>query len=428
MATDSPRRDYNVARSRLDERHDEGLVSDADYERITELLDAFDGECFSVPTPDDGSKEPTTLKSYCSRYTWVSHRMEHATLTTATTADINAHMEELLTGENPHIKDDGFSKNTVSIYQSALRTFYKFHDDLDVEPTDIVITQPNDTSVDETQLFDADDVRALRNATTNSRDDCLIELLLNTGQRVRAIQTLRIKDIFLDEVRFRLNPEVDGLKHAEGNRPLLGAEAAVRRCINHHPTGDRDDYLITVLHDKHEDSEFGQMLHRSQIRRRLITLGERAGIEKPVNPHNFRHFAVTEMYRRYDMDPDTIKWMIGHSEDSRVMETTYRHLTDEDYAQRAEVAAGIRDEIDGSDPLLPPKCPMCHEATTEGDKFCSHCGVGLTPNAEQTRVAARQELDESKGEARATGDEEGMEAIDKLKRLLDEHPELSEEL
>jgi len=354
--------------------------------------------------------------------------MQNATLTTATTRDINEHMSELMTGNSPEIKDGGFANSTVRIYQSALRTFYKFHDDLDVEPEDIAFSKRPDTTVDETELFDAEDVQAIRDAIDNSRDKCFVELLLNTGQRVRAIQTLRIKDVFPDEGRFRLNPDVDGLKHAEGKRPLLGAVGPVKEWLQYHPTNEPDDYLLTVTHDNNPSAEFGEMIHRGQLNRRLKVIGERADVDKPMNAHNFRHHFVTEAYRRYDMNLETIRWMIGHGESSRVMEETYQHLTDEDRAQQAEVSVGVRDEVETENTLLPPTCPICDEPTSEGDAFCSKCGTPLTPSAEQSKDDVRRTVDESVGEARANDDERAQSVVDTMKQILADNPELYDEL
>jgi len=86
------------------------------------------------------------------------------------------------------------------------------------------------------------------------------------------------------------------------------------------------------------------MLSQSNIRRRLKNIAEEADIDKPPNPHNFRHYFVTVCKRDYDMDEATIKHLIGHGPESTIMESTYQHLSDDDHIEAAEVAAGLRDE------------------------------------------------------------------------------------
>jgi integrase len=344
--------------------------------------------------------------------------MQDSTLASATADKINQHMTDLLSGANSHIKDEGFSKSTVSLYQAALRSFYRYHDDLEVRPEDITIVQPDESPVNPDDLFTEDEVQAMREACTNPRDRCLIELLLNTGQRVRAIQTLRIKDIDVENGSFQLNPDVDGLKHAEGSRPLLGARAAVREWLEYHPNPEQDNYLITGLHSYNRDS--GDMLSRPQIRRRLMAIGDKAGVEKPVNPHQWRHYAVTMMYKHYDLSLDQIRWMIGHGEDSRILETTYRHLTDEDRIQAVEEEAGFRDPEEETSPFTPPACPTCDEPLADNAKACPRCGEVFTPDAK----ASQEKIDDlalrGMREAKDTGE---ANAVENFRQFLKDNPE-----
>jgi len=78
-------------------------------------------------------------------------------------------------------------------------------------------------------MYTEDEVQALREAVDNARDRCMLELFLNTGQRIRAIQTLRVKDVDPEDGTtgsYYLNTDAEGLKGAAQNgskRPLLGA-------------------------------------------------------------------------------------------------------------------------------------------------------------------------------------------------------------
>jgi len=131
-----------------------------------------------------------------------------------------------------------------------------------------------------------------------------------------------VKDVDTDKGVYYLNTEADGLKGAEKNgkkRPLLGAKRAVYDWLKDHPTGKPDDYLITCLPTANRGTP-GEMLSQSNIRRRLKDIAEEAGIDKPPNPHNFRHYFVTSCKRDYDMDEAKIKHLIGHGPDSTIME------------------------------------------------------------------------------------------------------------
>lgn len=285
-------------------------------------------------------------------------------------------------------------------------------------------------------MFTKEEIQALREGCNNTRDRCLLELLVYTGQRIRALQTLRIKDIDLDDGVYYLNTDELGLKGAEKTgkkRPLLGAEKAVRDWIEHHPTGNPDDYLITPIPSATNTSGEGEYLSLPAIRRGLQRIAERAGVYdretgegKPPNPHNFRHYFVTVCYREYDMDPSTIKFLIGHGQESTVMETTYQHLTDEDHinAARAQSSAGREpDEPEGA--LTPETCPTCRENLPPNAKACSNCGQVFTPDAR----SAKEQIDRASEERKAEADSlDAYQLIDQLQRLKDENPEVLEDI
>jgi hypothetical protein len=202
---------------------------------------------------------------------------------------------------------------------------------------------------------------------------------------------------------YYLNSEVDGLKHADKNgskRPLLGARKAVREWLKFHPTKDPDDYLITCLPSSAR-GEPGDFLGQTTIRYILRKIADEAGVDKPPNPHNFRHAFVTMAKRDYDMDNDTIKYLIGHKADSQVMETTYSHLTADDHIEKAEIASGEREPTDSS-PLTPPTCDVCDETLKPGAKACPDCGTVYTPDARDAQREVQQDI----GAARALSDGE----------------------
>jgi len=421
MANDSPRYDYRTARKRLDKRLKEGKIPERDYNLITEFLDAFDGQNNMVSPPKgQTAKEPSTLKCYCSRFTWSSVRLPDSDLATATTDDINQLMDQHISGDNPHIKDGGYANATVRIYQSALRSFYHYHDDLDVEPEEItLVTQPK-SKVDERDMFTPEEIERLRESCRNPRDRCLLELLINTGQRIRAIQTLRIKDIDVENGIFYLNDTADGLKYAEGKRPLLGARASVRRYLDYHPCPDDPEaYLLTHVNTSNPNTEPGDSLHSGTLARRLKIMGEDAGVTKPLNPHNFRHYFVTIAKKRYKLDNDQIRWLIGHGPDSSVMETTYSHLTDDDRIKSVEIDAGYREAEEENSPLTPPVCPTCGEPLQDSDKACSSCGELFTPDARSAKEQIDADMKESYKEAGRAGDGQAIDDIEDIDKLLE---------
>lgn len=379
----SMRERYETARERI--RNDED-VSKGEEQRILEFLDANDPRQNTYQMPDGKTKSDGTLARYARALCRVARDLR-TDLTEATAYDINRLMDAYLNGNVEGVKDQGLANSSVRNFQGPTRRFYLYHDDLNVDRDDIHFAEQEESPVDERDMFTAEEVQALRDEAQRrgSRDACLVDLLLYTGQRRSAILNLRLKDVRPDDGIFYLNEEDGDLKGAGGKRPLLGAEKAVRSWKRQHPAGEPDDYLVTHKHKQtnRDGVRPGDKLDPSTVYRQLQRIGDAAGVDKPVNAHNFRHYFVTVCKRDYGMDNDTIKHLIGHEPGSKVMERTYAHLTDEDYIKKTEEKRGLR-EPEAENPLTPPVCDRCEEPLDGDWNSCPYCGLTYSPEVVST--------------------------------------------
>jgi len=399
-----------------------GDVSEPDAEAIRDLLDALDpqqpAKVFRANGNGREEKQSKTLSNYTSRLRLAATEVE-GTLLDQTTDSINHLMADMASGDAEVAPADGYSKGSVGQYQSALKAFYRYHEEHEVNPEEIPVFAPEDTSVDERDMFTVEEVQAMRDAIDSPRERCLFELLAYTGQRVRAVQTLRIKDIDLEDGVLYLNESAEGLKGAKGKRPLLGAEAYVRRWLDYHPTKEPEDYLITP--QATGGGEPGGMLTQDTIRYHLRKIADKAEVEKDVHPHIFRHYFTTIAKRDYDMDDAYIKHLRGDAPGSNVMETTYRHLSDDDAVDHARVATGEK-EPEPESPLSPEKCPTCGEILAPNAKACSTCGQVFTPDAKSAEEQIQADVKEDYRNTDPEDDEQ-QDKIDALDELL-EDPEV----
>jgi len=418
--TDDPEHRYRGALDRLEKAD----VSDADKEHIREYLNAIDPEISTVNYTNDRRERETksygTLAAYCQSLKRVCEISEQSFSDLEDVTGVNRLFEEFQRGTHPNVKDGGYKKSTLGQWQSAVTGFYNYHTEFGIDGSEIVVSTQDESHVGEQDMFTAEEIEHLRDAVTNTRDRCILELLLNTGQRIRAIQTLRVKDVDTEEGVYYLNTNESGLKGADKNgkkRPLLGAKRAVYDWLQDHQ-GDPDDYLITSLPSSNRGTH-GDQLSQSNIRQRLKIIADRAGVDRPVNCHNFRHFFVTSCKRNYDMDDATIKHLIGHGQGSSIMERTYQHLTDEDHIEAAEVAAGIKEEEEDDPPLTPQVCPTCSEQLPNGAAACPSCGTVFSPSARAAQEKIEDSMKASYKEAHPS-DTEQMEAIDAVDEALDD--------
>lgn len=421
-ARDDPRERYRNKRSRLDRAVEAGEVESADANAIRGVLDALDperpGKMFRTEKNGTKTLAPKTLANYTTRLRMAAQAAD-APLLDLSTERVNALMGDMKTGDAPVGPDDGYATGTVGQYQSALIAFYRHHDGHDVDPDSIHVFAPEDTSVDERDMFTVDEIQAMRDAIDSPRERCLFELLAFTGQRIRVIQTLRIKDIDLDKGVLYINEEEAGLKGAQGKRPLLGAEAYVRRWVEYHPTGEPGDYLITPKPTGGGNP--GTMLSQDTIRYHLRKIANKADVEKDVHPHIFRHYFTTIAKRDYSLDDAYIKKLRGDAPGSNVMQTTYRHLSDSDAVEHAEAKfEGREPETEHS--LTPKTCPTCGEILDPEAKACENCGTVFAMDAvEAVETMAEEEKEQAESPAEF-GEAELVAA------LLEKNPELAEDL
>ncbi|QAY20188.1 tyrosine-type recombinase/integrase [Halorubrum ezzemoulense] len=411
-----PQAEYDRTVRRIKEASN---LSEAERSNLLEYLKAKNPDKISITDHENGTLKKQSLATYGDHIRICAKRLD-TDLMDCTTKDINEFMDTQL---------ENLSKSTVQLYQCALVSFYRYHSVEPVEPDKIVILKDEPTQVDENDIFTKEDIQKMRDVIPNDRDRAIFELLLNTGQRIRALQSLRVKDVKPQEGVFYLNSEAEGLKGADKQsrkRPLLGARKASLDWLQKHPTRDEpDSAFITHLpaYEERYGDSFGESLSGAHINRRLKSIGDKAGINKPTNAHNFRHTFVTIAKRDYGLDDSTIKFIIGYSKDSSVMESTYSHLTADDHISKAEVGAGIK-EKEEAETLTPDICPTCYKNLDPGDKACSSCGEIFAPDAKAAKDKIDDDVYEDKGEA----ENEEESALDQFKSLIEENPELLEEL
>jgi len=334
--------------------------------------------------------------------------------------------------------EEGKSKTTLMAYQVAIQQFYQYHSDLEADPDGIEkYSERSDPKHDELDMFTEEEVSALRDACSQTgmpvRNRAFLELLIFTGQRQSALLTLRVKDVDMGGERGYIylnedyNDEHGGLKDAlqrGRKRPVFGAQKYVRDWLEYHPDGDDPEAWLFVGDPNHWKTNTDDHWSRPSADQRLRQIGKEADVDKPVNAHNFRHYCATVLYRDYDLRKDTIRMLLGHREGSTTLEEIYSHVFDEDYIRRAEEKTGHREEEDKS-PFTPETCPTCGELLSGGEKACSACGALFAPDEKMVEEQLQSDADEKREGA---DDIDLLKAVDKIKRIQEENPELLEEL
>jgi integrase/recombinase XerD len=196
----------------------------------------------------------------------------------------------------------------------------------------------------------------------NARDRALIAMLFEAGTRIAEVGNLRIGDLEFD--RIGAIAKVTG---KTGFRPVrfIWATPYLTQWLEAHPFQDQKDAPLWVnLRGR------GTQLRYDAIRMQLQKIAKRAGIEKRVNPHNFRHTRLTLFMKERRISEGLIKQYMGLTPDSRVL-SVYSHLTGRDVDQGLMAMYGLAVEEEKRQAIR--QCPYCRTINTPAARVCINC-------------------------------------------------------
>jgi len=334
----------------------------------------------------DGAVAESTLAEYLKNLRKTADRLD-SPIVKLNETDFDAHVFELRRNPAYGMSDDpGLSDGTIRNIEFAVRKFLK---EIDVEGTDWAedyeLTPPPDNTVSPEDMLRPEDINALVDGANNMRDIAIIEFLADTGARLSLLGSLRVGDVDLDGERatYRPNDEALGLKGADiANYPIIDAKTPLRTYLRQvHPQPDDDEAAFFHKipgHGNQAPWEEDGALSPSTIRKQIRKAAGEGGVERPVNPHNFRHSAVSRMVRedytraqiehRVHWDVDTDMWQ------------TYVHIAAEEHTEDIFAHAGIGDPEDGVKHERRP-CGNCHEPLAPHHEYCPRCGEPATKEA-----------------------------------------------
>ncbi|MDR9817680.1 MAG: tyrosine-type recombinase/integrase [Candidatus Methanoculleus thermohydrogenotrophicum] len=117
----------------------------------------------------------------------------------------------------------------------------------------------------------------------------------------------------------------------------------------------------------------------------------RAGVEKAITPHLFRHSRITHMLQQGYSESVIKKIAWGHMDTT--MLATYGHLQDSDIDDEIASMAGVKPPAakEAAECLEPRQCPRCYTVNGPTQNFCGECGLELTMKAvEDVKIAEEQ--------------------------------------
>ena len=137
------------------------------------------------------------------------------------------------------------------------------------------------------------------------RNRAIIETLYSCGLRVSELTELKISDLFFEEGFIKVT--------GKGNKQrFVPIGSLTQKYINLYKDHVRVQMKIeTPFNDTLFLNRRGKQLSRAMICTIVKTLGAKAGIEKTISPHTFRHSFATHLLEN-GADLRAIQMMLGH--------------------------------------------------------------------------------------------------------------------
>jgi len=221
----------------------------------------------------------------------------------------------------------GLGARSQSRLLSALKTFYKYlltEDLIQTDPTELLEGPRLARKIPEVLFYE--EIQAMLTTIDLSephgvRNRAMLETLYASGLRVSELTDLRLSNLFLD-IGF-----IKVIGKGDKERIVPIGEEAIKH-IRLYQDGVRR--LQNNIHKEAENIVFlnrrGKRLSRIMVFMIVKECAERAGIQKNVSPHTFRHSFATHLVEG-GADLKAIQDMLGH--ESILTTEIYTHLDTE---------------------------------------------------------------------------------------------------
>jgi len=230
------------------------------------------------------------------------------------------------------------------------------------------VTVKNNNKTLPEELLTPSDIEKLASASTNLRDKAFVLALYESGARIGEFLPIKIKQIEFDKHGALLT-----LHGKTGSRKirLITSVPALIQWLDSHPYKSDKEAFVWI---KMKVNDGNEMITYAEACKILRELAKKANLNKPVNPHHFRHSRATELAKHLTEAQlcEYMGWVQGSDEAS-----TYVHLSQRDIESAILKMHGIKVEEEREVEFKPIVCPRCRRENSPGSKFCSLCGLAL---------------------------------------------------
>jgi len=248
----------------------------------------------------------------------------------------------------------------------------------------IKVKEPKNSLMPEYLITEEEFVK-LMNATDDLQFKTLLGILYESGARIGEILNLKIQNVEFNDYGAKLY-----IKGKTGQRvvPIVWFANMLRQYIEAHPFKHDPEAPVWYCY---KNGKF-EALSYNAFRIKLKRLCKKAGINKRIYPHLFRHSRLTELAKQ--LPEQTLKLLAGWAADSK-MAKTYIHLSCRDVEESLLARVyGIKVNDENSKEERLKICPKCKEANPYFAKYCMRCQTPLDEKELRRLVLSEEKIKE----------------------------------
>ena len=329
---------------------------------------------------DDDKVGPSTKRNYIASLRTLNGAKSYKQLRNP---DIRAWAREI---------DERYKPRTALVYKGNIKRFLKWihtgNLDGDGYPECVKwIKAPRGKAAFGGEILSKPEVKRLVDAADNQRDRALLFALYESGARASELVGLKIKDVSFDQhgavLRVGRGPDA---KTGERRTRLFESVPDLQLWISMHPDKDNPEAALFA------NLNFADRgIKRRALRSLVVKYAKRAGLNKKISPHNFRHSRATHLATV--LKEAQMREFFGWSKDSD-MPSVYVHLSGRDVDESLFEHYGIKEQkgLEES-PLKKKVCPRCNIENSVSARFCWRCWAAFdTARADELTAQALEVL------------------------------------
>ena len=267
----------------------------------------------------------------------------------------------------------GISMGEIRNYKKVVKKFYRWRYDDDIPKWVTTLKlETIESTVQPSDLLSQDELDRILANCRHPRNKALIAVMLDSGMRVGALGSTRVKNVEFNQYgaiiyisktsRSKKTTPPKGI-------PITWSTGYLNQWLSVHPLqGDPEAPLWTTINEPY------QALSYKTIRVTIQNIARDAGVKKRVNPHSFRHKAITTWILD-GLNEQEVKHRAGWSKGSMQMLKIYANFTDDEINNKIFERYGLKTEDKRQVTL--EKCPRCNNILKPSDRFCSQCSLVL---------------------------------------------------